>query len=92
MRRLLKLIAVLLVLAAIGGLGAVAVNNRPAAMPDPDELRAAQARAIEWLTARDLASDNPMLWWMVKEAVVLADDPALRATYDRFDCTPDAAP
>jgi hypothetical protein len=62
-------------------------NAGPAAMPAPSELAASRNRAIEWLRnneAEVLATNNPALWWMVRESAARSGSAYLADLYRRL--------
>lgn len=62
-------------------------NNSAASMPPDSTLAESRDRAIAWIRhheAEVIATENPVLWWMVKESAARSGDAYLADLYGRY--------
>jgi len=86
-RTLIRLTAAPLLLLLGLWLGLVGWHNRPADLPGPSTLRAAQDRAIGWLMdhrAEILLQNNPMLWRMIQQSAAATGDARLAGLFEAY--------
>lgn len=62
-------------------------NNRSAETPPASAYSESLEKAIRWVVNNKhvaLSSDNPMLWWMIKESAELTGDSRLHAVFSEY--------
>lgn len=65
-------------------------NNRDVGYPDKRELRNSYEKSIDWLIANqaDILHDrNSMLWWMIRESYAISKDLRVKRLLDEYDKT-----
>lgn len=85
--RLAAVVLVALLLFGVATATAYWVNNRPTELPSRETFQHSRDRARDWIRAHEaevLATENPALWWMVKESAVVSGDAYLADLYLRY--------
>ena len=90
LRGVVKVLVLLAVVAASGYGYLFWQNNRTVAMPDRQQFESHFQYAVQWMEANRAdveASNNRMLWWMVKRAAEISHDPVLERFYADYKRT-----